>query len=177
MTIIFILILQPKTNKENLRIEKTALFVSQQGLQMEILIKAKQADNPQFSFLNKDDVLYAYYRHMLSAIKNGTYKVQTETEKGKLETCFFNKRLLFGNFFTEEKKEETAPAEYHEESYLHPSLQPQAVQSVGYRRDVKNCQFSLVLGDLKLCVAFVYGWKNKIVLHVTLVFLLSLSDY
>lgn len=77
--------LQPKTNKENLRIEKTAFFVSQQGLQMEILIKAKQADNPQFSFLNKDDVLYTYYRHMLSAIKNGTYKVQTEAEKGNLE--------------------------------------------------------------------------------------------
>lgn len=78
--------------------------------------------------------------------------------------------VLYDSFSTEEKKEETAAAELHEESYLHPSLQPTSAQSVGYRRDVTNCQFSLVLGDLKLCVAFVYGLKNKIVLHVKLLF-------
>ncbi|XP_056633487.1 splicing factor, suppressor of white-apricot homolog isoform X1 [Diorhabda sublineata] len=63
----------PKTVKENARIEKTALFVSKQGPQMEILLKAKQADNPQFSFLNQDDKLYTFYRHILSLFKSGRY--------------------------------------------------------------------------------------------------------
>lgn len=75
-------IFKPKTTKENARIEKTALFVHRQGGQMEILIKAKQADNPQFGFLNQDNVLYKYYRHVLAAIKSGRYKVQTDTSAG-----------------------------------------------------------------------------------------------
>lgn len=62
--------------KENARIEKTAAFINKQGLQMEILIKTKQADNPQFSFMNKEDPLYKYYKHLLMAIKSGQYKVQ-----------------------------------------------------------------------------------------------------
>lgn len=70
--------------KENARIEKTALFVHRQGPQMEILIKAKQSDNPQFGFLNQDNPLYKYYRHVLSAIKSGRYEVQSETENGRV---------------------------------------------------------------------------------------------
>ncbi|KAF2889529.1 hypothetical protein ILUMI_16644 [Ignelater luminosus] len=65
----------PKTVKENARIEKTAAFINKQGPQMEILIKTKQADNPQFSFMNKEDTLYKYYKHLLAAIKSGQYKV------------------------------------------------------------------------------------------------------
>lgn len=41
---------------------------------MEILIKAKQGDNPQFSFLNQNDKLYKFYRHVLAAFKNGRYQ-------------------------------------------------------------------------------------------------------
>lgn len=62
--------------KENARIEKTAQFVSRQGPQMEILIKAKQSNNPQFAFMNKDDPLQKYYRHLLNSIKSGQYKPQ-----------------------------------------------------------------------------------------------------
>lgn len=47
---------------------------------MEILIKTKQADNPQFSFLNQSDPLYKYYRHMVSAIKEGRYRVAAEQQ-------------------------------------------------------------------------------------------------
>lgn len=65
---------QPKTVKENARIEKTAKFVCKQGPQMEILIKAKQCNNPQFSFLNQGDRLYKFYRHVLAAFKNGRYQ-------------------------------------------------------------------------------------------------------
>lgn len=83
MHLIFIYIkFQPKTVRENARIEKTALFISKQGPQMEILIKAKQTDNPQFSFMNSTDPLFKYYRHLLSAIKSGRYKITDNSEKG-----------------------------------------------------------------------------------------------
>lgn len=73
-TSITYIIFQPKTVKENAIIEKTALFVCRQGPQMEILIKAKQGENPQFSFLNQGDRLNRFYRHVLTAFKSGIYK-------------------------------------------------------------------------------------------------------
>ncbi|XP_018335532.1 splicing factor, suppressor of white-apricot homolog [Agrilus planipennis] len=101
----------PSTVKENTRIEKTALFVSKQGLQMEILIKTKQADNPQFGFLNQQDPLHKYYKHLLMIIKSGRYKVQSK------ENC------------TDEMKDEPNENEANDEYYLHPSLLATPVQS------------------------------------------------
>lgn len=63
----------PTTLKLNQIIEKTAKFISSQGLQMEILLKTKQASNPQFNFLNLDGQYNCYYKHILSMMKNGTY--------------------------------------------------------------------------------------------------------
>lgn len=40
---------------------------------MEILIKAKQGDNPQFLFLNKDSPLNAYYSALIGLIKAGKW--------------------------------------------------------------------------------------------------------
>lgn len=54
-------------------IERTAKFISTQGPQMEILIKAKQSNNPQFEFLNQSSRLNKFYKHMLQCLKNGTY--------------------------------------------------------------------------------------------------------
>lgn len=52
---------------------------------MEILIKTKQAENSQFSFMNKDDPLYNYYKHILTAIKSGQYKVDhQDTDDGNV---------------------------------------------------------------------------------------------
>lgn len=48
---------------------------------MEILLKTKQSGNPQFSFLNQDDPLYRYYRHVLMAIKTGRFHIQEEQVK------------------------------------------------------------------------------------------------
>lgn len=36
---------------------------------MEILIKAKQGDNPQFQFLNRDTVLHPYYTALIALVK------------------------------------------------------------------------------------------------------------
>lgn len=69
-----ILCSQPKSRKHHEIIEKTAFFINDQGAQMEILLKMKQADNPQFNFLSFDGELHPYYRHMMAAIKSGRYK-------------------------------------------------------------------------------------------------------
>ena len=54
-------------------IEKTALFIVKQGVQMEIIIKAKQKFNPFFSFLNHDDDLFPYYQHIKEMLTRGAY--------------------------------------------------------------------------------------------------------
>ena len=49
---------------------KTASFVAKSGLQMEILLKAKQASNSQFDFLNYDHHLNPYYKHVQQLIRD-----------------------------------------------------------------------------------------------------------
>lgn len=63
----------PDTLKVHAIIEKTAKFIAGQGAQMEILIKAKQANNPLFEFLNQSSHLNPYYKHMLQTMKDGKY--------------------------------------------------------------------------------------------------------
>lgn len=58
----------PSTMKQHAIIEKTALFVSQHGAQMEILVKTKQAGNAQFGFLSFDDPLNVYYRFLVEQL-------------------------------------------------------------------------------------------------------------
>lgn len=45
---------------------------------MEILIKAKQANNPLFDFLNQSGRLNAFYKHTLQAMKDGNYPSETD---------------------------------------------------------------------------------------------------
>lgn len=87
----------PKDQKQNARIEKTASFIAQHGIQMEIMLKTKQAGNTQFDFLSFENELNAYYKHMVSMIKSGKYKP------------------------TQKEEEETAN-ESNSDYYLHPSL-------------------------------------------------------
>lgn len=63
----------PDTIKVHAIIEKTAKFIAGQGAQMEILIKAKQANNPLFEFLNQNSRLNRFYKHMLQTMKDGKY--------------------------------------------------------------------------------------------------------
>ncbi|KAJ8928908.1 hypothetical protein NQ314_018479 [Rhamnusium bicolor] len=142
----------PKTVKENARIEKTALFVCKQGPQMEILIKAKQADNPQFSFLNQGDRLYKFYRHVLAALKNGRYQgYEPKVEKK-----------------TDEKQDDSHD---HDSSshYLHPSLlsanlQPEPptaipIPQISYKPSA-NCTYSQLVNRIQ-------GNQSEATLEVT----------
>ncbi|XP_017067592.1 protein suppressor of white apricot isoform X2 [Drosophila eugracilis] len=69
----------PETMKQHAIIEKTARFIATQGAQMEILIKAKQANNTQFDFLTQGGYLQPYYRHLLAAIKASKFAPAPET--------------------------------------------------------------------------------------------------
>ena len=81
---------------------------------MEIIVKAKQSNNPLFEFLQFDCVLQPFYRHVLAAIRNGVYVV-TEEEEGK----------------SDDTEKNSAPNESESEGddYLHPSLQTKVVNS------------------------------------------------
>ena len=73
--------------KQHAIIEKTARFIASQGVQMEILLKAKQSNNAQFEFLTQSSTLNPYYKYVINAIKDGSYPQQTETkEKIKSDT-------------------------------------------------------------------------------------------
>ncbi|CAG8515462.1 2051_t:CDS:2 [Funneliformis caledonium] len=64
----------PSDNRIDEIIERTAKFLnSSTDPQMEIVIQAKQANNPSFSFLNKDDPLYPYYRHVRLLLQTGLF--------------------------------------------------------------------------------------------------------
>ncbi|CAG5118993.1 unnamed protein product, partial [Candidula unifasciata] len=74
-------LLKPTCAKQNARIEKTASFIAQHGIQMEIMLKTKQSGNSQFDFLHFDNELNPYYKHVVSMIKSGKYKPQEEEEE------------------------------------------------------------------------------------------------
>uniref|UniRef100_A0A336KXG7 CSON001017 protein n=1 Tax=Culicoides sonorensis TaxID=179676 RepID=A0A336KXG7_CULSO len=71
----------PDNMKQHAVIEKTAKFIASQGIQMEILLKAKQSNNPQFGFLIHDDRLWPYYKHVLEAIKTNVYPIIKKQEE------------------------------------------------------------------------------------------------
>lgn len=92
---------QPESQKLHNIIEKTALFVSQHGLQMEIILKTKQSNNRNFDFLSFDSTLHPYYKYLLESIKSGKYVAnQSQNSDSSSET----------------------DDDSDDEHYLHPSL-------------------------------------------------------
>lgn len=61
----FLCFSQPPTEKVHQIIARTALFVSKQGGQSEIVLRVKQGDNPTFGFLMPDHHLHAYFRFLV----------------------------------------------------------------------------------------------------------------
>lgn len=64
-SILFLLLLQPPTEKVHQIIARTATFVSKHGGQSEIVLKVKQGDNPTFGFLMPNHHLHPYYRFLV----------------------------------------------------------------------------------------------------------------
>lgn len=119
-------IIVPPTQKLARIIEKTANFISSQGTQMEIIVKAKQANNPMFQFLHFDTALHPFYRHILAAIRNGSYFVPAEdpVESDEKEECKNNGHVN--------------ESDSESENYLHPSLQPKASDQAVHRASDTN---------------------------------------
>lgn len=61
------------------------MFISKHGTQMEIILKAKQAGNPQFDFLNFGNWLNPYYKLILGKLKDGSYEICEAENESK--TC------------------------------------------------------------------------------------------
>ncbi|XP_069356991.1 protein suppressor of white apricot-like isoform X2 [Maniola hyperantus] len=117
------------TQKQNAIIEKTANFIAHQGTQMEILIKAKQRDNPQFKFLNKDSPLNAYYTALTALVKAGKWP---------------------------EKSVEVIEEKQHDmnEEYLHPSLAATVIESAPsipsiHYKPSADCDYTLLISKMR----------------------------
>lgn len=114
----------PSTNKLHNIIEKTALFISQQGTQMEIRIKINQKNNPYFAFMDFNDRLHPYYKHLLRAISSGNYTPKPQIEqKVEITEKTNGAQQLEQKVDTVEEAEEGSEDEESDGEYeLHPLL-------------------------------------------------------
>lgn len=68
---------------------------------MEILIKAKQANNPLFDFLNQSGSLNPFYKHTLQALKDGNYPIENEqTEHFQASTSNEATGSIYQNYYS-----------------------------------------------------------------------------
>ncbi|XP_040272194.1 splicing factor, suppressor of white-apricot homolog isoform X2 [Bufo bufo] len=105
----------PATAKMHAIIERTANFVSKQGAQFEIMLKAKQARNSQFDFLRFDHYLNPYYKHIQKAMKEGRYTTLAEKQNEEKKKAMANGDKNSGNDEDDDDYDEDG-------DYLHPSL-------------------------------------------------------
>ncbi|XP_063368734.1 protein suppressor of white apricot [Cydia amplana] len=121
-------ILLPDSLKQNTIIEKTANFIASQGAQMEILIKAKQGDNPQFRFLDMGAPLRPYYLALVALVKAGKWPEKAPE-------------------VVEEKHPET-------DEYLHPSLASTVIESAPsipsiHYRPSADCDYTMLVSKMR----------------------------
>ncbi|XP_034646827.1 splicing factor, suppressor of white-apricot homolog isoform X4 [Trachemys scripta elegans] len=99
----------PPTAKMHAIIERTANFVCKQGVQFEIMLKAKQARNSQFDFLRFDHYLNPYYKLIQKAMKEGRYAAPSENKMEEKKNSKVN-------------SDEEEDDDDEDGNYLHPSL-------------------------------------------------------
>ncbi|XP_063968107.1 splicing factor, suppressor of white-apricot homolog isoform X1 [Lytechinus pictus] len=112
---------QPMTSKIHVIIEKTAMFVLNHGPQMEIIVKTKQANNPQFDFLQFDHFLNPYYKHVMAAIKSKMYiptMLQAPESDKKKQGEIISRRSSNSNSLQSDDEDDDLEGS----GYLHPSL-------------------------------------------------------
>ncbi|XP_064646531.1 splicing factor, suppressor of white-apricot homolog [Lineus longissimus] len=121
--------MMPETVKLNSIIEKTALFVSQHGPQMEIVIKTKQKDNTNFHFLDMDHSLNAYYKKLVTLMKSGKYRPKPPEVKPRkrTRTC----------------SSQESDDDDDDGSYLHPSLMAKPKVDPNAREAVSPSRYQL----------------------------------
>ncbi|KAH9413675.1 hypothetical protein DERP_009379 [Dermatophagoides pteronyssinus] len=102
----------PTSMKLHQIIAKTASFVATQGLQMEILLKTKQAANSNFEFLSIDSNLHPYYKHLLIELKSGRYRFDDSNEQ----------QSKSNNNDTNDNNNDDDDDDDDDDNYLHPSL-------------------------------------------------------
>ncbi|PVV05388.1 hypothetical protein BB560_000111 [Smittium megazygosporum] len=74
----------PSSRKQFDIIEKTASYIAEKPTQserntLELTIQARQSTNSLFSFLNKSNVLYPFYRHVLFLFLSGLYGYDSDS--------------------------------------------------------------------------------------------------
>ncbi|XP_038058671.1 splicing factor, suppressor of white-apricot homolog isoform X2 [Patiria miniata] len=113
----------PGTKKTHKFMEKTAMFIMSQGSQMEIILKTKQANNPQFDFLQFDHYLNPYYKHLLKCIKSGKYKgVPEDDEDENHKKQGGNNRVRKHSNASSSGDDDDDDDDNDNSGYLHPSL-------------------------------------------------------
>lgn len=90
----FIVFVQPPTEKLHQIIARTAIFVSKNGGQSEIVLRVKQGDNPTFGFLMPDHHLHAYFRFLIdhphflrTDLDSSRTQEEKKTENQEDEAC------------------------------------------------------------------------------------------
>ncbi|CAF0952832.1 unnamed protein product [Didymodactylos carnosus] len=127
----------PESIKLNAVIEKTAVFVASHGLQMEIVLKTKQAKNSQFDFLKYDNYLNPYYRHLIMMIKSGKYRPDIDNTDNNTKT---KKKIGI-------KHEENDDDDEESSSYLHPLLRGSSKKSITTTTDDPKTPLPLNIHD------------------------------
>lgn len=85
---------------------------------MEIIVKAKQANNPMFQFLHFDSALHPFYRHVQAAIRNGTYVIPDEDDAAESAEKDPPENV------NDNTNGQSNESDSENDNYLHPSLQP-----------------------------------------------------
>lgn len=67
---------------------------------MEILIKAKQANNPLFDFLNQRGRLNPFYKHTLQSIKDGNYPADNNQENTSTQINNETTGTIYQNYYS-----------------------------------------------------------------------------
>lgn len=139
----FFFFFKPETIKQHAIIEKTARFIAEQGIQMEILLKAKQSNNVQFEFLSQNGVLNPYYKHILEAIKNGKYPERIIIQNIEEEEA---KQQQENNNDNEELNKKTEEGEGEEEEDLEAS--PIVIPIIKYKPSA-DCAYTQLISKIK----------------------------